>query len=323
MTKWQAIGPISVNLESNELTVDNVGIRRFSKDELCNLLGDDLEYWSPVSLELSHYVGFWLKMDIDVNDNENSWEKPVTEVQLVLEALGLFKTTLSMISMAGLCVKKLEEEPPAGGSFGLENTIWGTPYWLSTAEYNDFSKLLTEYRNFWGTHKVDSKSSEQLKRINLAKNCFVASYQRPSPADRYILLSIALEALYGEAEQELAYRYSNRAALLLGDNADRRKEACKDAKSAYRLRSSIVHGGVDWIIYPINVWKLAEIIRETILRCISLFNQGYANIGSTLDDCIHEIDKQRQLLEDSKRLFGKVSEYKEPEEPVLKSAAIE
>ena len=317
------MGPISVNLESDEFSHGSIVIKRYSKNELDNLLGDDLEYWSPVSLSLSHYLGYWLKLDVDVSDSEDPWRKVVAEVQGILEALGLFKTTLSMLSVAGLLVKKLGEERRVGDFFGLENTIIGRPYFLSLAEYDDFSKLLTEYRNFWSDHKVASGSNEQIERINLAKNCFVASYQKISLVDRYILLSIALEALYGEAEQELAYRYSNRAALLLGDDADRRKKAYQDTKNAYRLRSSILHGGIKWKIHPINVWKLTEIIRETILRSISLFNQGYTNIGSTLDDCMHELDEQQQLLEDARKLFGKISEYKETEESFLKSVAIE
>lgn len=314
MIKIQALGPISVNLESSGFSHGNVVIRRYDKDELDKILLRDSEYWSPVRLSLSHNSGCWLKLDFDASADENSWEKAVKETGIVLEAFSLFKSTLSMIVIAGLRVKKIEKGLALGGYFGLENTIMGKRYFLSNAEYDSFNDLLTKYENFWHTNNVTPSSSEQLKRISLARRYFMKSFETINIVDRYIFLSIALEALYGEAEQELTYRYSNRAALLLGDSNQRRKTVYEDTKDAYKLRSSIMHGGTKWKIDGLKVWKFTEIIRETILRSISLFTKGYTNIGNTLDNCMHDPNEHAKLLEDAKTLFGRSSEYKELED---------
>jgi len=208
---------------------------------------------------------------------------------------------------------RLERGPGSSGHFGWENTIIGKPHYpLKTAEYDRFADLLTKYKDFWLNNKITDQPNKQLKRINLARFFFAQNYQTKELVERYIFLSIALEALLGEGQDELKYRYSNRAALLLGDDTKRRKTVYHDVQKAYKKRSAILHGGVGWSIEPKEVLTYAEIIRQIILRCISLYTRNHRRIGKALDECMHDPEKHAKLLKDATVLFGTSSEHKEP-----------
>lgn len=311
MVKWQAIGPLSIVLQGENLFHDKASVCTYEADELEKLLRKDQDYWSKVNLSLSYKTGYWLKLDLEVNPDENAWKKAVAQTSLFLQALGLFKSTLSILAVGGLLVKRIES---GGGQFGWENTVVGRKhYFLRKEEYEGLINLLTIYEKFWNENKVTGQSNKQLKRINWARYFFLKNYQTKDLVDRHIFLSVALEALYGEGKHELMYRFSNRAALLLGDDIKRRKTVYSDVKRAYKKRSDILHGRIGWILEPKEVLGYTEIIRQTILRCISLYTQGYMNIGKILDECMHNPEKHTKLLEDAKMLFGPSSENKEPQ----------
>lgn len=317
MVKWEAIGPISVMLEYNtySLSHGDFSLSRYDEQQLDELLKNDSEYWSPVSLSTSYKSGYWLKLSLEVDADEEPWKKAVDQVRLYLETMGLFKSTLSILAVAGLCVRRIEEAAGPSGHFGWENTIIGKPYYyLKTSEHADLFDLLTKYKEFWDTNKIGATSSKQLKRINLARYYFGKNFQTVDIVERYIFLSIALEALYGEAQDELRYRYANRAALLLGDDVETRKIVYKNIQKAYDKRSDILHGRISWRIEPKEVLTYTEIIRQTILRFISLQSRGYVDICRILDECILDSTRHARLLEDAKTFFGKISEYRCTEE---------
>lgn len=317
MVKWEAIGPISLMLEYNtrSLSHEDFSLSRYDEHQLDELLKNDSEYWSPVSLSTSYKSGYWLKVSFEVGADEDPWKKAIDQVRLYLETMALFKSTLTMLAVAGLCVRKIEEAAGISGHFGWENTVMGKSYYyLKTSEHADLFDLLSKYKGFWDTNKIGPKSSRQLKRINLARYYFGKNFQTADLVERYIFLSIALEALYGEARYELKYRYANRAALLLGDDTQTRKTIYKKVKKAYDKRSDILHGGITWRIEPKEVLTYTEIIRQTILRFISLHSRGYVNISRMLDESIFDSTKYAKLLEDAKALFGRISECKLAEE---------
>lgn len=310
MVRWQAIGPLSITLEGENLFHDNISVSRYESDELEKLLGKDLDYWSPVNFSLAYKSGYWLKIDLEVNPGEKAWEKAVAHTSLFLQALGLFKSTLSVLRLGGLYVKG----ETGGGNFGWENTIVGMKhYFLGREEYDDFVDLLAGYKRFWHENRITDQTSKQLRRINWARHYFLRNYQAKSLVDRHIFLSVALESLFGEGQRELRYRYSNRVALLLGDDVKRRKTVCSSVLRAYKNRSAILHGGMSWILEPKEVLSYSEIIRQTILRCISLYTKGYLDIGKMLDKCMHDPERHAELLKDAKALFGPFSEYREPQ----------
>jgi hypothetical protein len=324
MVKWQAIGPLSILLQYENLFHENISVCKYESDEVEKLIGKDQDYWSKVNFSLRYKNGYWLKLDLDVESNERAWEKAVAQVRLFLEALALFKSTLSLLAVGGLYVKRIGEGDGPTGHFGWDNTIIGRKYYpLKKTEYDDFVDLLTKYKRFWHDNKVTDQARKQLRRINIARYYFLKNFQTIDLVERYIFLSVALEALYGEGQNELRYRYSNRAALLLGDDVERRKAVFNDVQKAYKKRSKILHGGTGWIIEPKEVSGYNEIIRQSILRCISLYTQGYLNMGKTLDECMHDPEKHVELLKDAKALFGSLSGYRELQEsPSIRSWAI-
>ena len=315
MVRWQAIGPISVRLEDEGLSHDNISVYRYDKDQLDKLLKEDKDYWSRVSFSLQYKSGYWLKLDFEVRSGEEPWRKAVNQVRLLLETLGLFKSSLGLLTIAGLYIKKIGEGSGVSGHFGWEIPTVGKPhYLLKKTEYDDFIDLLTKYKGFVHNDRIPNQSSKQLKRINLARGFFARYLQTFDLVERHIFLSVALEALVGEGQHELKYRYSNRAALLLGDDIKRRTDVYGDIQKAYNTRSDILHGRVKWTVKPEEVLVYNEIIRQMILRSISLYMRGYQNVSKALDKCMHDSKKHAKLLKDAKAHFGKTSEYKEPEE---------
>jgi hypothetical protein len=71
------------------------------------------------------------------------------------------------------------------------------------------------------------------------------AYERVLPEDRLIDYAIALEALLlrGDEHQELAYRLALRGSALLGETPDARVEIFSRLRTAYSIRSDVVHGG--------------------------------------------------------------------------------
>lgn len=130
---------------------------------------------------------------------------------------------------AGFLVKRTGKEISGfSAHFGLENTILGKPkYFLKVEEYDNLKELFVKYKNFWLSNKVTPESNEYLQRINWAKYYFVKAYQTMYLRERYIFLSIALEALCGDGQGELKYRYANRVALLLGDDLEKLRGVAK------------------------------------------------------------------------------------------------
>jgi len=308
------MGPSSVTLLGEGFFYNNISLRTYGSDELEKLLGTDQGYWSKVYFSLDYKKGFWLKLDLEADNIKEAWKRAVSQTSRFFEALGLFKSTLSMLALGGLYVKMMEKGEGPTGEFGWENSIVGRKrYSLQKEEHSGFTSLLTKYSEFWNGNEITDKSHKQLKRINLARNFFLRSFQTPNPVDRHIFLSIVLEALMGGQQVELGYRYSNRAALLLGDDAERRKAVCSDVQRAYKIRSEILHGGTKWVVKSVKLLNYSEIIRQMILRCISLHSQGYRNITDALDECLHDPERHSGLLEDARALFGPTSRYKEPQ----------
>lgn len=99
------------------------------------------------------------------------------------------------------------------------------------------------FQNFWGGFR--RQRSRKRLRTSLALRRFNLAYERALPEDRLIDYAIALEALLLRREelQELAYRLALRGSALLGENPDTRFEIFSRLKTAYSIRSDVVHGG--------------------------------------------------------------------------------
>jgi hypothetical protein len=319
VAKWEALAPIPVSLENETLSCEDITVTRYDENELNNLLEDDKDYWPHVNFDLDYKSGYWLKFEIDAESSQDAWTRSIEKTILFLETLELYKTTYCILVPAGLLVKGLDRGLNA--HFGWENTIVGKPrYSLQEEEYHNLTKFFVVYKKFWSENKVNLRSSEYLKRMNWAKYYLRKAYETINLNERYIFLSIALEALCGEGEAELRYRYANRAALLLGDDEARRKSVNKFILKGYDTRSKIIHGGVKWRIELDEVLCYTETIRQMIVRCISLYSKGCHRFGKTLDECLHDSAKHAELLNKSKSLFGDISEFKSPEKGIARRA---
>lgn len=111
-------------------------------------------------------------------------------------------------------------------------------YKLDIAEKQGLLHFFRVYHSFKKSVNVHTRG----KHINLALERFKSGIEESNVKNMIIDFLIAFEALYLEGKDELAYRLSTRAAILLGKNdvqTERIKEVMVDA---YNIRSKIVHG---------------------------------------------------------------------------------
>lgn len=116
------------------------------------------------------------------------------------------------------------------------------PDFSFTWDYN--SEFTTTFQEFW--YSFRAKSVIERKFISVAARRFSFAHERYNSQDKIVDLLIAAEALF-LCDQggigELRYRLSLRAAFFLTDDSQTRKRIFADFKTAYDLRSKIVHGG--------------------------------------------------------------------------------
>ena len=108
-------------------------------------------------------------------------------------------------------------------------------------------------------------------RLEVPLRRFVGS-QEKSPADRFVDLLVALEALYGDNDRAaLAHKIAFRASTITVQAVDAREKMFKLLKQAYDRRSRILHGkaaDVKWveenlkIIEQIVRWSLTWALRR-------------------------------------------------------------
>lgn len=115
----------------------------------------------------------------------------------------------------------------------------------------NFTKSFPE---FWRTFRMKGVSDR--KFIEVAAKRFSFAHERYNWEDKIVDLLIAAEALFlcdHDGKSELRYRLSLRAACFLADDQESRKQIFTDFKTAYDLRSKIVHGvGAERDIYRIS-----------------------------------------------------------------------
>lgn len=112
----------------------------------------------------------------------------------------------------------------------------GVQYVLSKDELPDFLRFWNFFQK--ARRKTRRRIDVALRRLNFA-------YGRTRSEDKLIDYMIGFEALLLEGErQELEYRLALRGSTLLGKTSEERKKIFEELKTAYRERSSIVHGGV-------------------------------------------------------------------------------
>jgi len=281
-------------------------LRRYSREELDRLLGDSNCFWAPIHLR-EFTADFWLVMETEKETVDEAYKWSIEHAVRFFEALSLYKTMFCFLLPAGVLIKTVQgfEE-----NFGWENTLREPYYFLQESEYDCFSNFLTQYDNFWETQKEAAKTNKYLKRISWAKYYLRKSYETDNLNERIIFLTIALEAMLGGGA-ELRYRYANRTAVLLGDDSEKRKKYYQLILEAYDTRSKIVHGDINWQVNRQEILEYTETIRQMVLRSISLYSNGIFDPSTLLDESLHDTNKQQELLNKARSLFGSLSEYKQ------------
>jgi len=108
---------------------------------------------------------------------------------------------------------------------------------LEKSEIEDFKK-------FWLFYKEFLPKRDNFLFLNTAISRLDFAYDNSRVEDRLIDYMIAFEALFlkGNEDQELNYRLALRTAVLLGESKESKEEVFKNMKTAYKLRSLVVHG---------------------------------------------------------------------------------
>ena len=117
------------------------------------------------------------------------------------------------------------------------------------------------FLGFWQQYEKNRKAMREAKgkdkdsaRVEVALRRFNLGYERARLEDMLIDYAIGFESLLlGGAQQELGYRMALRGAALLGKAHSERKEIFHDLKTAYDVRSRIVHGSVPAPEEPVKV----------------------------------------------------------------------
>lgn len=86
-------------------------------------------------------------------------------------------------------------------------------------------------------------TGENKNKIYLATDRFARALWRREAGEAALELGIALDSLLGDGAGELVFKVGLRAALLIGGNLPDRRRRREIVKSAYDLRSKVVHTG--------------------------------------------------------------------------------
>jgi len=155
--------------------------------------------------------------------------------------------------------------------------------------YHLTSKEGGEFKEFWSI--VVDQLAEPDDNYRVALDKFQNSFQRGNENDRLLDCVIALEALYlksGE-QQEMAYRLSQRGALLLSESEEEALDIKENLKEAYNKRSRLVHGST------------ADADRESVLRLHDLTRKSLATFiqmkddGKDHNDIIESLDQRASI----------------------------
>jgi hypothetical protein len=134
--------------------------------------------------------------------------------------------------------------------------------------------------------EISKKSQEErtaLERLLVtAVDFYGRAISEPNPRNAYITFLISLESLLlkeGEPRSLLA----ERVALVVGKDAETRTALFEQTRTAYKLRSDIIHHGFDDVTED-DVWRVSSIGFQVIVRLIPISAQ-LNDIGQLITMC--------------------------------------
>jgi len=129
-------------------------------------------------------------------------------------------------------------------------------------------------------------------QFTVALRRFHLYFDRDSIQDRAIDLMVALESLFSEEQEAIAYKIALRASCLIETESQKRKAMFNFLKKAYGKRSRIVHGRdqKSWFESKTyspklkNIIILEEVVRKSLLALLRRAQQGTILKPEDLDD---------------------------------------
>lgn len=265
-----SIGQFTIDLSPNQKAyVDNT----FGEEIFIQTLDHDY----PLSL---------LYVDVKVKVGED--ESPTWKAD---EAMRNLEAMLRLYKPGGIYVRrhfqtwKVIDGNPRKTIF-LDFGTKPEPNLYDLGSYIFDDKLLTEFGEFFNCFGGSIENKHQ--PIYNALLRFSSSYEKLTSADRLIDLMIALEALFNESSDSIAYKVSLRCSSLVGSTLMGKKSLFQDLKSLYRDRNLIVHGDKKEIEHDKKkIVHLENIVRKAIVEFLTLDNRDFP-IGSleALDDIL-------------------------------------
>jgi hypothetical protein len=252
----------------------------------------DEDEYEPGFPECEYYLELELgkinQFDFDEAQNKLTW---------TLNRLRLFKPGLLWGELYGI----FDPKDPSVGCSEFKRTLREGPYPINySAGYNGVFVI--------EENEVDSIVSfvNDLKNVPtdlfaVALRRFHLYFDRDLIQDRAIDLMVALESMFSEDPEAIAYKIALRAACLIEPEAQKRKALFNFLKKAYQARSSIVHekGVNSWledktyISTQTNLDSLEEVVRKSLLILLRSAQRGIILKPSELDGQLFFDQKSR------------------------------
>ncbi len=102
--------------------------------------------------------------------------------------------------------------------------------------------------------------------LNLALEDFDLAYQAERPALAFLILMVALEALFNQGTSEVTYSIARCTAVMNGKTRAEALGIFKDVRELYKKRSSIVHRGLLRQLDSAKLERLRTLVRRSILE---------------------------------------------------------
>jgi hypothetical protein len=279
--------------------LNNVELSRLT-DEEKSRLSKGWGMFSPLSpMELSK-AKYKLAIPYNIEKGQPiSTEEVKEKADKILNALRLFKSGDVHYNTIYSFPRTFN---PHFGTFSTTSHLkpvvphFGKTYRLDDTEIDRFTAFFKEYE------KIVSVGG--YKNLDIAVRKFNDSYHRVVPEDKVIDYVIAFEStlLFG-MDQELRYRFSVRAAMLLEKDPAKRKYISNIMKRLYDIRSSIVHHG-EKIPPKISIMgneytseEFISIAEDLLRRSMKeygrrmLEGRSINEINKKLDEVVFEIDE--------------------------------
>lgn len=144
---------------------------------------------------------------------------------------------------------------------------YGTAYYPTVPDLETFSvndAQATDATNLLATIKQPFEQRE----VQLAFDNFQLSFEVRNWNLAFLTLSIALEVLLSDGDQDKAYKVSRNAAVLLSSDKETGQYVFDDMKHLYNLRSRLVHSGRP--VTREEVIQFREHVRGILRRVIDL-----------------------------------------------------